>query len=446
MNVERIRELLLERAIQGKLVPQLDSEPAVEQIGKAPEEVPFEIPRKWKWCLLEGVTKAISDGSHNPPPNTGSGIPVLSAKNVISGEIDFDSVNRWVNEDQWKIEDNKVHIEKRDVLLTIVGTIGRTALVETSQKFMLQRSVCVLKPEHLVVDASYLALLLSSPTSLQWLEDRSAGTAQKGVYLKTVKKFPVPLPPLAEQRRIVNRLNELLPLVDSYEKNEADLERLSQLLKSAVLQKAIEGKLVPQLDSEPAVEQIGKAPDEVPFEIPEKWKWCKLGECVQFNPKVSAKDETTVSFLKMACVDAGYSGLHTDGEAKVWKAVKQGFSRFNDGDVLLAKITPCFQNLKSSIAKNLASGVGAGSTEFHVLRGKDEVLPEYLLWFVKSPYLIKYGVDNFKGTAGQQRIGTKDLQECAFPLPSVSEQHRIVAQIKELFEQIDNYTKSTEVR
>ena len=214
---EALRKLILQKAVQGKIVPQLESEPEVEQIGDDPEDVPFAIPEKWKWVNLHSTLKAISDGSHNPPPNVGHGVPVLSAKNVINGIIDTNSVTRWTTEEQWSIEDKKIHIQFGDVLLTIVGTIGRTAVVPNDcEKFMLQRSVCVMKPKE-CVNPEFLALILNSPSLFEWIMDHASGTAQKGIYLKTVKQIPIPLPSIEEQRRIVAKLNELLGSISQLE-------------------------------------------------------------------------------------------------------------------------------------------------------------------------------------------------------------------------------------
>ena len=206
---ERFRQLCLERAIQGKLVPQLESEPEVKQIGTTPIDMPFSIPSKWKWMSLSDVISEISDGSHNPPPNSGQGIPVLSAKNVNNGIINTQAVTRWATQEQWLIEDKKIHIEPGDVLLTIVGSIGRTAVVpDDAPKFMLQRSVCVIKTKTFLY-SEFLALMLTSPTLLEWMMNRASGTAQKGIYLKTLKTMPLPIPPLLEQRRIVLKLKEI---------------------------------------------------------------------------------------------------------------------------------------------------------------------------------------------------------------------------------------------
>lgn len=139
----------------------------------------------------------------------------------------------------------------------------------------------------------------------------------------------------------------------------------------------------------------------------------------------------------MAAVSAGYLNYIALKEEKPWKTVKNGYTKFADRDILIAKITPCFQNRKSAIAHSLINGIGCGSSEFHVLRTNENILDQnYLLLFLKSPWFIAYGVENFKGTAGQQRLGTSDLKNCRLPLPPLSEQRRIVAKTEKLFEQI----------
>ena len=213
----------------------------------------------------------------------------------------------------------------------------------------------------------------------------------------------------------------------------------AEQLWASILQEAIQGKLVPQLESEPEVNYIGEVPEDIPFAIPEKWKWAKLGDLVVFNPKVALDDKLEATFLPMAAVSAGYENKVNTKERRFWKKIKTGYSKFADGDIIMAKITPCFQNLKSAICRNLYNGVGAGSTEFHVIRPNSLLNPEYLLIFLKSPYLITYGIENFKGTAGQQRIGTTDLKKCFVPLPPLEEQRRIVACIQGLRSYIGSY-------
>ena len=151
-----------------------------------------------------------------------------------------------------------------------------------------------------------------------------------------------------------------------------------------------------------------------------------------------------VSFIPMADVEPGFVDQCSTRQAKPWAKVKKGFSRFQEGDLLVAKITPCFQNRKSCVAKSLINGTGAGSTEFHVMRCVSGVDAKFLLYFFKSEYFIRYGVNHFNGTVGQQRVGAQDIKDCLIPVPSVEEQVRIVAKLEDAFAEIDRAEKAYE--
>lgn len=259
---------------------------------------------------------------------------------------------------------------------------------------------------------------------------------------RDTEKQILALPPVEEQRRIVQKLNELLPLVEVYGKEQEALLKLERelpgKLRASILQEAIQGKLVPQIDEEPSVEQIGEAPEEVPFAIPEKWKWIRIENLADVNPRVKPNSESDeVSFLPMTSVEAGYKNRANLSKTRVWSSVKNGYTKFANQDILLAKITPCFQNRKSVIVEGLTNGLGCGSSEFHVLRARDVIDSRYLLFFLKTDLFIQYGVEHFKGTAGQQRLGTKDLKDCFVPLPPLEEQKRIVNMVDILLSEVD---------
>lgn len=239
-----------------------------------------------------------------------------------------------------------------------------------------------------------------------------------------------------------------------------------QELKNSILQLAIQGKLVEQRPEEGTGEELyrqiqsekqklireGKikkekplpeiAEDEVPFDIPESWKWVRVGNITTLNPKNEANDETEASFIPMTLVADGYRNQHSY-EIKKWGEIKKGFTHFTNGDIGIAKITPCFQNRKSVIFDSLVHNLGAGTTELSIVRViADTVNREYLLWFFKSDYFIKNGIKSFTGTAGQQRIHKDYLANCVIPLPPLAEQKRIVAKIEELLPLIDRYEKA----
>lgn len=167
----------------------------------------------------------------------------------------------------------------------------------------------------------------------------------------------------------------------------------------------------------------------------------KIADVAEVNPRRPAQlldlsPAHNVTFVPMAAVDE-VSGRIIKPEVKRYDEVRKGFTYFGENDVLFAKITPCMQNGKSAIARNLCNGLGFGSTEFHVLRPSHEVLPEWLWYFVRQESLRSEAQRSFKGSAGQQRVPADFLASHAIPLPSLSEQRRIVGRMKEMLSHLE---------
>ena len=182
--------------------------------------------------------------------------------------------------------------------------------------------------------------------------------------------------------------------------------------------------------------------DEIPFEIPEGWEWCRFGSIVIHNPQVTADDETNAAFIPMTLIDASYGSSYTY-ETKKWATIKTGFTKIATGDIAYAKITPCFQNRKSFILGDVPGGVAAATTELNVIRTYTGTIEEwYILYFLKSEYFIKEA--RYKGTAGQQRVLSDYIQNKLFPLPPFKEQKRIVQKIQTVLPIIRTYGKSQE--
>ena len=237
----------------------------------------------------------------------------------------------------------------------------------------------------------------------------------------------------------------------------------TKALRQKILDLAIHGKLVPQdPNDEPAsvlLERIrdekerlikegkikrpkkAKATSDKPhyeneaFNIPKSWIMAQMSDLFLLNPKSEIDDNTEIGFIPMACVDDGFSGKHSF-EIRNWGDVKKGYCHFQDGDIGVAKISPCFENLKSCILQSLPNGVGTGTTELVILRSLGVYAPFYLYLF-KSSWYISQGTKYFKGVVGQQRVNKAIFTELEVPLPSVAEQERIVAEIKRWFGLID---------
>lgn len=254
----------------------------------------IEIPKSWEIVKLSKVAHKITDGSHNPPQGKSFGIPMISAKDVHNNSISFDSP-RYISDDDFETENKRTQIKPGDILLTIVATIGRTAVVPMNTKpFTLQRSVAVIKPD---INAAYLCYYFQSPFFQRQLTKHAKGTAQKGVYLKTLNELKVVLPPPNEHLPIVSKIEELFSEVD---KGIEEIETAQQQLKvyrQAVLKWAFQGKLTEEwrkqqnslTDAEDILKQIqtlkGKKYKSLTplneeelaelFELPKGWKWVK---------------------------------------------------------------------------------------------------------------------------------------------------------------------------
>mgnify|MGYP002747352167 CR=1 FL=1 len=319
-------------------------------------------------------------------------------------------------------------------------------------------SLAILRPFKKYINSKYLLHIINSSTTKNQFNKGLKGIGVPNLHLEQIRKVIFPLPPLSEQRRIVEKIEELLALVDDLETNKTDLQSYIKQAKSKVLEMAIRGELVPQNpEDEPAsilLERIKKEQksskskgkttehnthyeEELPFDIPENWMWCRLREITMINPKNNIEDNKEVSFIPMTLISDGFSNKHSY-EVRLWGEVKKGFTHFQEGDIGIAKITPCFENRKSVIFSNLVNEVGAGTTELHILRPfAYSEIKKYIYWFINTESFIQRGISHFSGAVGQQRVGKDILENTLIPLPPLSEQHRIVEKIEEIFSALE---------
>ena len=231
---EDMKKSLLQYAIQGKLVEQRPEEGTAEELfahiqqekqrlivekkikkeKPLPEitedEKPFDIPESWKWVRLLDICKTIADGDHQAPPQVPSGIPFLVISNISKGNLDFTNT-RYVTQEYFDSLAYDRIAESNDILFSVTGSYGIPVIVDCEQKFCFQRHIALIKG---MININYLWLLLGSPVVKAQCDKVATGTAQKTVGLKSLKSIVVPLPPLVEQKRIVEKLEQLLPLCE----------------------------------------------------------------------------------------------------------------------------------------------------------------------------------------------------------------------------------------
>lgn len=200
-----------------------------------------KLPEGWKIVTIGDIAIKVVDGSHNPPKDKGEGIPMISAQNVINGEINL-KASRYISEEEFRNEQKRTNIQVGDIFLTIVGTIGRCAVVRNIDiKFAIQRSIAIIRT---LENSFYLCYYFQSPQFVELLSSNARGAAQRGIYLGQLKSLQIPLPPLFEQTRIVSKLDALFVRIDQsialLEKNikhtkglmESVLEELFEKLKA----------------------------------------------------------------------------------------------------------------------------------------------------------------------------------------------------------------------
>lgn len=215
-------------------------------------------------------------------------------------------------------------------------------------------------------------------------------------------------------------------------------------IRNSILRLAFSGNLTERIDTDDRVEDLlsrvnpkkSIAQDEgLPYEIPSKWAKVKLVDLYKINPRVEADENEEAAFIPMEKISPGYNDDFTY-ETQSWGQASKNHTKFQNGDVAFAKISPCFENRKSFVARDLPNGLGGGTTELIILRQK-EMLPEYTYYLVLDQRFINTGAASYKGTVGQQRIQSDVVKNYVVPVPSVEEQKRIVKKISEAFSILD---------
>lgn len=235
------------------------------------------------------------------------------------------------------------------------------------------------------------------------------------------KNLIINLPPIEEQGRIVEKIEELFSDIDNGIKDLKIAQAQIKQYRQSVLKSAFEGKLYKTSE----------------------WKEVKLEDVCQINPKTEIKDmkdDDIVSFLPMTSVKAECN-YYTE-ENVLYSKVKKGYTKFKNGDVLFAKITPCMENGKVCIVDNLIQDIGFGSTEFHILRCLNNIIPKYVYYVVIQQCFRKKAKKNMVGAVGQQRVPADFMKNFDILLPSLPEQQQIVAEIEKRFAVADEMEKA----
>ena len=353
-------------------------------------------------------------------------IPWLKTGDLTDGLIK--RVEEYITDEALK--NSSAHINpKGSVLIAMYGaTIGKLGLLEFP--CATNQACCACDVNTLICDRWYLFYFLESQRK-EFIA-KGAGGAQPNISRTKIVNHLIPLPPIEEQKRIVARIQILRPLIELYKQEEKQLEVIEssfpKKLRASILQEAIQGKLVPQLESEPAVEQIGKAPEDVPFAIPEKWKWCNFGNVVAYGKCEQVQPQNIEKSSWILDLEDIKSGTGNLLQKKKGISAQSNKTRFRKGDVLYSKLRPYLNKVI------VADDDGYCTTEIVPISPSVAQAPldaQYLKIYLMSPYFVGYANQCSYGVK-MPRLGTKDAQKALFPIPPIEEQCRIVAKLNEL--------------
>ena len=404
------------------------------------ENVPFEIPESWCWCKLSDVCNFESGYAFSSDDYKDKGTPLVRISNIQDGLVSLDNCV-YIEGDI----DKRFIINNGDLLIAMSGaTTGKMGVYQYDCPALLNQRVGNIKVNTSLLLQKYRDYFMQSQGDL--ILKLSYGGAQPNVSAKIISDLFIPIPSLNEQEKIVAEIEKWFGFIDEIENGKIELESHIKKTKSKILDLAISGKLVPQdPNDEPAIELLKRInPDFEPCDnshyenLPENWCLAKVKDVFVINPRNKAEDNTIAGFIPMTLIDDGYSNTFSY-EKRQWGSIKTGFSHFADGDVAVAKISPCLENRKSIVLRDLPNAIGAGTTELHVFRSS-VVVPEYALYFFKSEYFISKCVGTFNGVVGQQRVGKNIIEEIQIPIPPINEQTKIVSTIETIFTQLNTIT------
>ena len=425
------------------------------------DEKPFDIPESWEWVRLGDVVNIVSARRVHQSDWKKEGIPFYRAREIAKlaadGYVDNDL---YISQELYDEFAKSGVPHEGDLMVTAVGTLGKTYIVKSSDCFYYKDASVICFENYADLSPQYLKYLMESELMKNQIKSNSSGTTVATLTMVRAKEYLIPLPPLAEQKRIVAKIEELLPLIDRYEKAWSKLEDFSKRfpvdMQKSLLQLAIQGKLVEQRPEEGAGEELyrqiqaekqrliksGKikkekplpeiTEDEVPFEIPDSWKWARLSkiakaivDCPHSTPKYLNR-ETEYCTIDTNCINE-------KGEIIKWRYVDAGTYQ-----VRIARLVPQKDDIvytrEGSICraaqlpdnKNICLG-----QRVMLVRCAHGMFPQFLRRMLMSPAVITKLTEQQKGI-GAKHVNVSDVCNLLIPLPPLAEQKRIVAKLEEL--------------
>lgn len=468
-TIALMKQRVLDMAIRGELVDQRPEEGTAEELVQAAkhereslmltgeikkektlpaidDELSYDIPNGWRWERLGSITNFI-DYRGKTPTKTENGIKLITAKNVRQGNIsrhpeEFIDVNDY---ESWMTRGIP---KKGDILFTTEAPLGYAAIVNIDEKFALaQRLICI--QIFSKISSKFVCYMMQSQMFQSDILNKATGTTVTGIKAKELKKIPFPIPPLQEQYRIVAKIEEIFAVIDQIGERKEEALSIIRNMRQTALQDAIMGVLVDQDENdEPASvlyekiqaekEQMMKEKkinkekplpaiekDEIPFEIPESWKWIKMGSLankVHYGYTASAAEEGNAKMLRITDIQNGRVNWDSVPYCKIEQNKIEQY-KLSDSDIVIAR-TGGTVGKSFKINKAIMAASVFASYLIRIVLTKSDTA-NYIAYFLNSPYYWEQIGINAQGT-GQPNVNATQLSNLTLPFPPLAEQERIV--------------------
>ena len=474
MTPQQLKNAILQQAIQGKIVEQRAEEGTGQELFEAiqdekeklieegklkkqkalpditEDEIPFEIPETWKWCYIGDIFNHISGKALNSKNTKGVKHKYITTSNVYWDSFKLDNLKEmYYTED----EIEKYSLKLNDLLVLEGGDVGRAAIWNLSETYCFQNHIHRLRPFlNISIKYFYYNFMLLKHKNV--IEGKGIGI--KGLSSGALHRIIIPLPPLDEQKRIVEKIEELLLLVEKYEKAWSRLEELNKKfpldMQKAILGQAIQGKLVEQRAEEGTGQELYKAiqeekeklieegklkkqkalpnitEDEIPFEIPDTWKWVRLGEVSTYS---QTKTKINVAEIETPMWSLDLEDIEKES-GKIIRRVMTNERKISGEKIIFKKEQILYSKLRPYLKKILiAPDNGVCSSELVPFDMIGNCNSRFIVYVLKSAY-VDFLINSVTYGVKMPRVGTDTMINLLIPLPPLAEQERIVEKIEEL--------------
>lgn len=465
---EDLKKAVLQAAMQGKLTQQLESDSSVDEMISSIqyetrlencseklilEAMDFPLPDNWRFIKLNEIVRFV-DYRGKTPHKINKGVFLITASNIKQGFMDY-SRKEYISEEEYLDRMSRGVTRKGDLLFTTEAPMGNASICNLDKTSCGQRIITFQKYNDHSINLDYLMFCILSPDFQTELLDNATGTTAKGIKGKKLKHLLLPLPPIEEQQRIVEKLNQILPLIDEYGKEEDELIALCQKfpeeMKKSVLQAAMQGKLTKQLESNSSVDELLKkiadekaklieegkikkekplaeiTEDEISFDIPKNWRYIKLGSIIDL---LSGRDHEPSGYNSKGLGVPYMTGASniSNGELIVNRWTEKPTAISHLGDLLIT--------CKGTIGEMAYNKIG----DIHIARQimgintYNGVSLDYIQICLKQ----KVFELNQKAKSMIPGIAREDLLNLIVPLPPIEEQQRIVEKLNTILPLIDS--------